>query len=129
MPFDAFDAHVRDRDQLAELSIVPVAMTVLEQHKLAMLRRYGGLWRTLVLTPEKLPKALRRFHAPRRVRRLAERLGEAHPEATFHLGWLDSDPYLNVRLEDGLHCLAIWMHRFRTVAIAEHPPLRRRWWW
>jgi hypothetical protein len=128
MPFDAL-VQVR-RDLLAEMDIVPVAMTVLEQHKVLMLKRYGGLWRTVYLNTAKLPRALRRFHAPRKVRRLAARVSETHPEATFHLGWLDNDPYLNVRLGDELHCLAIWMHRFKTIAIAEQPTLqRRRWWW
>jgi hypothetical protein len=150
MPFDALNRYV---DELAMLGIVPVSAEILHRHKQYMIdtaTNSVSRWRTHSLMSDhsigftgqmirpkhaiahQLAHVNRlglwlptRANAPLRVRRLAERLHAALPEATFDLGYFYRDPYLMVNYNGGQACLAIWTNRFRLVAIAHQ---QRRWW-
>lgn len=125
MPFDTMTTHFLD--------ITPVPPDVLKQHKQKMYRRHGGpsrRWRIYGLDRDMLGIQLahvdrlhlwlpRRASAPRKVRRLALRVRDSIPDATFDLGYFYRDPYLMVHYNGTSHCLAIWKHCLWPVAIAK----------
>ncbi len=130
MPFDALEQSIIT-DELATIGITPVPAEVLKRHKQNMLNQHRTFarWQTIVLDKDRLTEQLARVDqlslmlprlasAPWRVRRLAERVHAAIPEARFTLGYFYRDPYLSVHYGDKKACLAIWWHRFRLAAIA-----------
>jgi hypothetical protein len=131
MPLDALGLVATD--DLTALGIIPVPNTVLIQHMQRMLDRHHGPARQWFSLPlygriadqlarvDRLPDMSmpRWSSAPWRVRRLADKVQTALPEATFTLGYFYRDPYLSVQYGRKDVCLAIWLHRFHLVAIAQ----------
>lgn len=140
MPFDATETRVTD--PLTELGITPVPRHVLEKHMERVMRdrAIGTLaqWRMLRFSKHQLNPMLANAHAttqaygvpgawsaaPYRVRRLARRVAEAIPNATFAYGYFDADPFLAVEYQNSAGeqcraCLGIWWNRFRLIAIAQ----------
>lgn len=142
MPFDTAGGPAID--PLTEIGIIPVPRDVLERHKqyvVKLLRKKAGpmaKWRGMGFRKPQLndmlanARATTRVYgapgawsaAPYRVRRLARRVADAIPNATFTLGYYYTDPYLLVEYQDSLGqyheaCLGIWLNRFRLTAIAQ----------
>jgi len=134
MPFDAMTRSRPEApdDQLAALGITPVPRDVLYRHKAKMLdglekRQPWVKWREQRIELSHLawlhlvfPSELSRWRtAPRSVRRLAAKVQHAIPDATFYLGYIQRDPYLMVHYDTHWECLAIWLTRFRAIALAK----------
>jgi len=145
MPFDAM-LKTQEIDELSAIGVVPVPDDVLVRYKAEVLQRTKithplARWLSMPLTADRIGKQLGQLRriashelswasaAPYRVRRLAERVRDAIPEAKFRVGYIYRDPYLLVKYGEPTDprsaCLAIWRSRFSLVAIAQQN--RRRW--
>lgn len=134
MPLDNLDLHdavalplspklLTLHQRLAALGITPVDPTIVSQHKMAWSNCYRHVptacWIRLPLPASRLRKALdnSRQSAPEAIVKLAERVHQEIPNASYTMDYFYLDPILNVHLNDQEACLGIWEAR-KVVRIA-----------
>lgn len=142
MPFDALTTDLKSNDALANLGIVPVPWTLVEDYKRTIVRRFAdrsyhnwclvdrqfAIWRNMPLhgdLAKRLAHPPTKHHsteditgAPKPLIDLAVHVRNRVSDAVFSLEYFDTDPVLNVRYGGQIACLGIW-DQGQLVHIAE----------